>query len=65
MIEKLNRYTVGGRYILGDLTKDEPSHIHLPRRRRLARPDDRSAGQLGRASDGGEDGRGSAQLSSD
>ena len=23
-----------------DITRDEPSHIHLPRRRRVVRPDD-------------------------
>lgn len=28
-----------------DIAKDEPSHIHLPRRRRVARPADRGTGE--------------------
>jgi hypothetical protein len=31
-----------GRGLGADITRDEPSHIHLPRRRRMVRPDDRA-----------------------
>ena len=39
MIEKLHWTTTGeGRGLSADIARDEPSHIHLPRRRRTARP---------------------------
>ena len=38
--------TGAGRDLGVDITQNEPSHIHLPRRRRAARPDDQGAGEL-------------------
>lgn len=29
-----------------DISRDEPSHIHLPRRRRIVRPDDQGVGNV-------------------
>jgi hypothetical protein len=41
MIEKMVWFITGaGRGLGVDIAKDEPSHIHLPRRRRVVRPDD-------------------------
>jgi len=41
------RYTSGAdRGLGGDITRDEPSHIHLPRRRRVARPVDQDDGAI-------------------
>jgi hypothetical protein len=28
-----------------DIAEDEPSHIHIPRRRRVVRPDDQGTGE--------------------
>lgn len=42
MIEEKVRFSVGaGRGLDADISRDEPSHIHLPRRRRTVRLDDR------------------------
>ena len=42
MIEEHVRFSAGaGRGLDADFTRDEPSHIHLPRRRRTVRLDDR------------------------
>ena len=42
MIEENVRFSAGaGRGLDADFTRDEPSHIHLPRRRRTVRLDDR------------------------
>ena len=42
MIEEHVRLMGGaGRGLDADITRDEPSHIHLPRRRRTVRLDDR------------------------
>ena len=41
MIEQKIRFNTGAGRGLGlDFARGEPSHIHLPRRRRVARPDD-------------------------
>lgn len=41
------RYTSGAdRGLGGEIARDEPSHIHLPRRRRVARPIDRDDGAI-------------------
>jgi len=42
--------TARGRGVTG--ARGEPSHIHLPRRRRLARPDDRAGSIMSAVSDG-------------
>ena len=40
MIEKMVWFITGsGRGLGADIAKDEPSHIHVPRRRRAVRPD--------------------------
>jgi hypothetical protein len=44
-----------------DIGRDEPSHIHLPRRRRRVRPDAESIGTTWPADVGGEDRRIEAQ----
>lgn len=38
--------TGAGREFGLDIAQNEPSHIHLPRRRRVARPGDQGAGEL-------------------
>jgi hypothetical protein len=38
--------TGAGRDLGLDITRNEPSHIHLPRRRRVGRPDDQGTGEL-------------------
>ena len=44
MIEKRVWSIIGsGRGLGVDVARGEPSHIHLPRRRRVARPDDQDA----------------------
>lgn len=45
MIEKtIWSMTAAGRNPGADVARDEPSHIHLPRRRRLVRRDDQDNG---------------------
>ena len=47
MIEKRYWYAGGAdRGLGGDIARDEPSHIHLPRRRRVARPVDQDDGAI-------------------
>lgn len=47
MIEKRSYYSSGAdRGLGGEIARDEPSHIHLPRRRRVARPIDQDDGAI-------------------
>jgi hypothetical protein len=47
MIEKRFYYSSGAdRGLGGEIARDEPSHIHLPRRRRVARPIDQDDGAI-------------------
>jgi hypothetical protein len=62
MIENMVWSITGARRGLGvDIAQDEPSHIHLPRRRRVVRPDDQGSG----ATWGDEEHRGQAQPASE
>jgi hypothetical protein len=55
MIEEHVRLMGGaGRGLDADITRDEPSHIHLPRRRRTVRLDDRG-NIVGRSARGGDE----------
>ena len=55
MIEENVRFSAGaGRGLDADFTRDEPSHIHLPRRRRTVRLDDRG-NIVGRSARGGDE----------
>ena len=47
MGEKRFYYSSGAdRGLGGEIARDEPSHIHLPRRRRIVRPDDQGVGNV-------------------
>jgi hypothetical protein len=62
MSEKRACFIIGaGRRLGGDVARGEPSHIHLPRRRRATRPDDQGNGPTWAAHTGDEDQRGHGQ----
>lgn len=54
MIENMHWSATGERRNLSAEFPNEPSHIHLPRRRRFVRPDDRTAGAPWRAPESDE-----------
>jgi hypothetical protein len=60
MSEKRFWHTSGAdRGLGGEIARDEPSHIHLPRRRRVARPIDQDDGAIW----GDEEQRGQSHVS--
>ena len=63
MIDKKVRFITGaGRGLGVDIAKDEPSHIHVPRRRRVVRPDNRGTSATWGAHVSDEEYRGQARL---
>ena len=65
MIEKVWFITGTGRDLGVDIAKDEPSHIHVPRRRRVVRPDDQGTSATWGAHVSDEEYRGQARLAMD